>query len=119
LDAAALLDGTLITISGHSDGTVRLHESATQRALGYLLPGHDGPVTALAATELNGRLLAFSGGADHTVNVWDVATRRRLDTIQILGGVTAIEPTAAGYLLVAAGEVTAFRHIDAARERFQ
>jgi WD40 repeat protein len=42
-------------------------------ALG-LLPGHTGPVTAVACVQLDGRPTAVTGSWDHTVRVWDLAS---------------------------------------------
>ncbi|RAY15331.1 hypothetical protein DPM19_11535 [Actinomadura craniellae] len=42
------------------------------------VPGHDGPVYALAVGSLDDRPIAVTGGADHTVRIHDLATLQQL-----------------------------------------
>jgi WD40 repeat protein len=87
-----LLPAGLVTATGSPDGTIRLAGGVS----GDLRPGHDGPVTALAAVELAGRPLVFSGGADGYVRVWDASQQRQLDVIKMPAPVSASRPPPMG-----------------------
>jgi WD40 repeat protein len=105
----AIVDGVLVAVTGHVDGSLRVRRVTATTTL----DGHDGPVTAVAATELSGQVLLFSGGADGTVRVWDLESGRRLDVLRVLGPVSVVEATTDGHLLVgAAGEIVNFRSRD-------
>jgi len=103
--------GSLLKVTGHEDGSVRVEaHDATRR-----LPGrHAGAVTAVACAYLNGRPAAFTGGRDGIVMAWDLLDRRRLDVISGFGPVFGLWAGNDGDLLVGAGgEVAAFRHSSA------
>ncbi|TCO62596.1 NACHT and WD40 repeat domain-containing protein [Actinocrispum wychmicini] len=66
--ALAGLAGGLL-VSGHEDGTVRVHDVSTSRTL-RIITAHDGRVTALATTR-NGWI---ASGGDRRVRLWDSTT---------------------------------------------
>jgi WD40 repeat protein len=79
-------DGTLLATTG-SDGTIRLWETQTGRAV-RTLTGHGKAVPCLAFHPLGARLA--SGGRDRTIRIWEVATGRMTHTFRFtdeVGGV--------------------------------
>jgi WD40 repeat protein len=92
-------DGKMLA-SGSRDGTVRLWDVATHRAIGNPLAGHAGVVLSVAFSP-DGKTLA-TGGEDHTVRLWDVAIRR-----QISGPATAAGPPGNGTTSPCGGPATA------------
>ncbi|MEU0484039.1 WD40 repeat domain-containing protein [Streptosporangium sp. NPDC006013] len=65
--------------SGGDDGTIRLWDPSTGRALGAPLKSHTGVVTKVAFTP-DGRVLA-SEGSDGAVRLWDPPTGRRIGAV--------------------------------------
>jgi WD40 repeat protein len=93
-------EGTTLAI-GHSDGEIRLWETAGGR-LRRELVGHRMSVTSLAFSP-DGKVLA-SGGADGTVRLWHLASGREHFTLpaRLGGGVSALAFAPDGSLLAAA-----------------
>lgn len=84
-DALALAlrpDGEVVA-TGNRDGTVRLWEAASGRALGAPLDGHDAAVEALAFSP-DGRWLV-SASDDETLRRWDLADPAAVPSSQLLG----------------------------------
>jgi WD40 repeat protein len=115
--AVIVSDGSLLEVSGKSDGTVKVRSSRDSFPnLPPFTDKHDGPVTVVACGYLNDQPTAFTGGDDGKVRVWDLASRRMLDVIDVGDRVFAIEVTANGDLLVGAGgEAISFRHASASQ----
>src|SRR4029453_14918345 len=63
-------DGAGVIVSGGADGTGRVWAARTAWPL-LCLPGHTGPVTAVAFGHVAGRAVVASGGSDRTVRLWD------------------------------------------------
>ena len=81
-------------LSGSSDKTVRLWDTATRREL-HCLSGHTGAVRSVAFSP-DGRL-AVSGGYDHTVRLWDVESGRQVNCFgECLGNVMSVTFSADG-----------------------
>lgn len=85
---------------GVGDGDVPLWD--VPRGLGRPLPGHAGPVYAVA---ILGDGLALSGGADGTVRSWDLATGRPVRVFHgHVGPVRAVYPSPDGKWFASAGD---------------
>ncbi|BBH70363.1 hypothetical protein ACTI_70480 [Actinoplanes sp. OR16] len=68
--------GRPVIVSGAgSDGRLRLWDLTDGEQLTEPLAGHDGELTAVAATVHEGRLLVVTGGEDGTLRIWDQAGR--------------------------------------------
>ena len=63
-------------VTAGADGTIRLWDGRTGRALGLPWRGHAGPVTRVAFTPDGSRVL--SGGKDGSVRLWDVVSGLQL-----------------------------------------
>ncbi|MFF3018224.1 caspase family protein, partial [Streptomyces sp. NPDC057939] len=72
--ACTVLNGQPVAVTGSDDGTVRIWDLTTGRAVGKPLTGHTGTVFAVTCTLLDGRPVAVTGSWDNTVRVWDLAT---------------------------------------------
>ena len=71
VDSVAFSPDGKTLASGSADGTVRLWDVATGRAVGSPLTGHTDFVASVAFSP-DGKTLV-SGSGDHTVRLWDVA----------------------------------------------
>ena len=101
-------DGTLLASAG-ADGTVRLWDPATSRAVGAPLHASARHGVYGVAFSPDGKLLASAGG-DGTVRLWNLATRRPAGTpLHASGpttarwGVRAVAFSPGGTLLASAG----------------
>jgi WD40 repeat protein len=96
-------DGKTLASAG-ADGTVRLWDVGTRRALDQPLEGHNGVAYGVAFSP-DGKTLA-SAGADGTARLWDVGTRSALG--QPLeghdGDVTSVAFSPDGKTLASAGD---------------
>jgi RNA polymerase sigma factor (sigma-70 family) len=107
-------DGKVLA-SAHQDGTVRLWESATGKAL-RTLRGHGRQATSVAFSP-DGKSLA-SASLDHTIRVWDPATGKLLSPRQGHdGGVTRIAVARDGKRAATAGPDRTVRLWDLASGR--
>ena len=101
-------DGRLLLASGGLDGTVRLWDPVTGRAVGEPLGEPLHPVASVAfGTTADGRLLLAAGGQDGRVRLWDPVTGRAVgeplgEPLHPVASV-AFGTTADGRLLLAAG----------------
>ncbi|WP_433824764.1 WD40 repeat domain-containing protein [Actinoplanes sp. CA-015351] len=67
----ARVDGRMVVISGAGrDGELRVWDMAAGELI-FRRAGHDGQLTAVAATVHEGRLVVVTGGEDGTVRIWD------------------------------------------------
>lgn len=76
--AFADVDGRTVLVTGSPHGVIRLRDPETMTALGRPLRGHEGDVTALAATSVCGDPVLVSAGADGSVRLWDLRSGRAL-----------------------------------------
>jgi WD40 repeat protein len=96
-------DGKVIASAGQ-DGTVRLLDSFTGKAIGQPLTDHTGPVYGVALGP-DGKMIA-SAGQDGTVRLWGVSTRKAVGHALIghVGIVTRVAFSPDGKMLASAGE---------------
>ncbi|TLQ46169.1 caspase family protein [Streptomyces marianii] len=67
-----------VAVTGSDDGTVRVWDLRSGRALGQPLTGHTGTVRAVSCAVLEGNPVAVTGSGDGTVRVWDLRSGRAL-----------------------------------------
>jgi WD40 repeat protein len=72
ITALTALPGDLL-VSGHEDGTLRIHDITALRTLS-IIPAHDGPVRALAGAD-NGWI---ASACDNEIRVWDSGSGREV-----------------------------------------
>jgi WD40 repeat protein len=93
-----LPDGRLVAVTASDDETVRVWDLTTGTAFGESLPGHTGPVVAVATGILpDGRLVAVTASWDETVRVWDLTTGTALGE-PLTGHTNSMEAVATGVL---------------------
>ncbi|KAB1985693.1 caspase family protein [Streptomyces triticiradicis] len=73
--SCAVLEGSPIAVTGSDDGTVRVWDLRSGRAIGRPLTGHS-MVGAVSCTMLEHGLAAVTGSGDGTVQVWDLRSGR-------------------------------------------
>ncbi|WP_344437547.1 WD40 repeat domain-containing protein [Kitasatospora nipponensis] len=101
--ALTTVGGRDLVLTGRGAQEVRLWDLATGEPVGPPLTGHGIRVLAGAVGMLDGRLVAAAGAEDGAVRVWDATTGRPLGTYAFPAGVSALEVTPDGRLVVGFG----------------
>jgi WD40 repeat protein len=77
--AAQLPDGQVLAVTGGTDGTVRIWDLGSSRALGNLSGLGGGPIQAVTAATLpDGRVVIAAADESGMVQAWDLAGRERV-----------------------------------------
>jgi WD40 repeat protein len=101
----ALLDGRLVAVRGHADGTVTLD--------GEPVAAHRGAVTAVAVLASVTGDLVVTGGADSFLCTWDLRTGRQVDALDLASPVLDMVVTDAGgdrhVVVRTGGEIVVFK----------
>ncbi|MFE5029496.1 trypsin-like peptidase domain-containing protein [Streptomyces sp. NPDC056656] len=107
--ACAVVDRTLIGVTGSTEGAVRTWNLRTGTPLGNPVTGHTGWVDAVICTVLDGQPVAVTAGRDDMVRVWNLPTGEPAGLLPVPSP-QVVTPTPEGDLIVGMGtDVAVFR----------
>jgi WD40 repeat protein len=92
-----------LIVSGSIDHMVRVWDALSGQPMGDPLTGHTGPIYAVAIGRVGERDVIVSGSGDGTVRVWNATNLTCMNTVDLVGSVSAVSLGHDGQLVIAVG----------------